>query len=203
MCAALVQAASVVWLVSAGFSGFQWVSVGFSGFQWVSVGFGGLWWVVVGCGGLWWVVVGFRPPVLVDVGLVTRDRRTRNKAAARCFFAPHSRTRSANNETPSNGETPRAARPPGPARPTTDLGSWRARWLSGTEKCLCSSVERNDSSPPPEKLTMVKVAATTIRTCLRTAYLPTRGPDGTFTSRLLGARRSMLVREKVVLDYWL
>ena len=26
--------------------------------------------------------------------------------------------------------------------------SWRPRWLSGTEKCLCSWVERNDSSPP-------------------------------------------------------
>ena len=73
----------MVWLVSAGLSGFKWVSVGFSGFQWVSVGFGGLWRVVVGCGGLWRVVVGFRPPVLVDVGIFLDEKVASSSPRAR------------------------------------------------------------------------------------------------------------------------
>ena len=81
-----------------------------------------------------------------------RDRNPPNPRRPVVLLCAKQRPRSANNKTTTmtRHNPPSCARPPvrPVRRPTTDLGNWRARWLSGTKKCLCSSVERNGSSPP-------------------------------------------------------
>ena len=67
--------------------------------------------------------------------------------AVGCFLAPRSDRGAQTTKRRPRRDTPSCATP-APTLPNINFGELRARSLSGTEKCLCSSVERNDSSSP-------------------------------------------------------